>query len=77
MTPYGQFPPTCIEDIMIYDGDEVVAGYRERRRDDIPPGENRSPGYRWGWTNSQRDHGQPDGFEPLRYAYIRAMRAAA
>jgi hypothetical protein len=75
---YGKFPPTCIEDIMSYDTDEVVAGYREGRPDDPMPGENRDPGYRWGWANRLRDTtGEPDQFSPLRHAYYRALRSAA
>lgn len=78
MTEFGAFPPTCIEDIMSYDADEVMAGYREYRRDDPEPGDNRSPGYRWGWTNRKRDVTyEPDPFIELRYEYIRTMRLVA
>lgn len=38
MTSFGAFPPTCIEDIMSYDADETMAGYREYRADEPPPG---------------------------------------
>ena len=69
------FPPKTPEDIMTYDGDEVMAGYRDHRPDDPPPGDNHSPGYRWGWTNRRKDcTSEPDGHEPVRYAYIRMMR---
>ena len=74
----GAFPPKCIEDIMSYDANETVAGYREYRPDEPAPGPNRAPGYRWGWTNRKRDvTGEPDDFIALRYEYIRAMRLVA
>ncbi len=69
------FPPRDEWDIAAYPTDEVVAGYREYRPDDPAPGPNHSAGYRWGWTNGRRDvtH-EPDGFEPLRYAFIDMSR---
>lgn len=68
----GEFPPRSWEDIAAYDTDESVAGYREHRPDDPPPGPNRSPGYRWGWTNRRKDMtGVPDGFESIRRDYYR------
>lgn len=69
------FPPRDEWDIAAYNTDDVVAGYREYLPDDLPPGPNHAPGYRWGWTNRRRDvtH-EPDGFEPLRFAYIAMTR---
>lgn len=65
------FPPRDEWDIAAYETDDVVAGYREYRRDDPHPGANHSPGYRWGWTNRQKDAtGTPDGYEPIRSAFI-------
>lgn len=69
------FPPRDEWDVAAYDLDEVVAGYRDHRPDDPPPGPNHSPGYRWGWTNRRKDmtH-QPDGFELVRDAYFQLSR---
>lgn len=73
--PGEVFPPRDEWDVAAYPQDEVVAGYRDHRADDPVPGENHSPGYRWGWTNRRRDTTrQPDGFEPIRYAFIRMSR---
>lgn len=78
MSQYGTFPPTCIEDIMSYDTDEVVTGYRDWHADEVAPGPNHSPGYRWGWTNAAQDRATTwDEFMPLRFQYIRTMRMAA
>jgi len=73
--PGTVFPPRDEWDIAAYPTDEIVAGYRDHRHDDPEPGPNHSPGYRWGWTNRRRDvtH-EPDGFEPLRYAFIELSR---
>lgn len=66
------FPPRDEWDIAAYPTDEVVAGYRDYRHDDPAPGENHSPGYRWGWTNHRKDAAsEPDGFERIRSAFIR------
>ena len=71
------FPPRDEWDIVAYPTDDVVAGYREHRLDDPEPGENRAPGYRWGWANAQKDATHiPDGMEEMRYAYIRMSRQA-
>lgn len=69
------FPPRDEWDIAAYDTDEVVEGYREYSIHDPAPGPNRSPAYRWGWANSHKDAtGIPDGFEPLRHAFIDLCR---
>mgnify|MGYP001606863796 CR=1 FL=1 len=69
------FPPRDEWDIAAYDTDEVAAGFLEYSADEPNPGPNRTPGYRWGWLNRRRDttH-EPDGFELLRFAYIRMAR---
>jgi hypothetical protein len=70
-----QFPPRDAFDIAAYDTDECVSGYRGHCTDDIPPGPNHSPSYRWGWTNARKDvTGVPDGFEGLRAAFIELSR---
>lgn len=75
---YGNFPPTCIEDIMSYPATEMLAGYADYEAGDHPPGSNHSPGYRWGWTNARQDKTREiDQFQPLRFAYIRTMRNVA
>ncbi len=76
MTDLGTvFPPRDEWDIAAYDTDEVVAGYRDHRLGDPLPGPNHSPGYRWGWTNAHKDATRiPDGFEPLRNAFIDLSR---
>lgn len=72
------FPPRDEWDIAAYATDEVVAGYREHRIDDIAPGPNHAPGYRWGWSNARKDATKiDDGFEGLRRAYIRMQRMMA
>lgn len=67
------FPPKHWTDIDTYDHEEVVAGYRSYRRDDPKPGANHSDGFRWGWQNGFYDHnsGEDDGFQAIRFAYIR------
>lgn len=66
-----QFPPRDPFEIASYPDDEIVAGYRDYRTDDPPPGSNHAPGYRWGWTNARKDiTREPDGYESLRAAYI-------
>jgi hypothetical protein len=78
MTEFGTvFPPRNEWDIAAYDTDEVVSGYREWRPDEPAPGDNRSPAYRWGWTNARRDRfyrTEDDGFSPIRQAYIALSR---
>ena len=75
--PGAAYPPRDVWDIAAYDTDEVTAGYRDHRPDDPEPGPNRSPAFRWGWTNKRRDVlREPDGYEPHRYAYIRMTRRA-
>lgn len=70
------FPPRTAWDIAVYDQDECVAGYRDYRPDDPPPGANHSPAYRWGWTNRRRDiTGASDGFEGLRYEFFQMTRS--
>lgn len=69
------FPPRDVWDIAAYDEEELVAGYRDYRPDDPPPGANHSPAYRWGWTNRRRDMTHLcDGFESLRYEFIQMTR---
>lgn len=75
--PGSVFPPRDVWDVAAYDRDEVLAGYFDHQSHDPEPGPNRSPAFRWGWTNRRRDttH-EPDCYEPLRYAYIRMLRRA-
>jgi len=69
------FPPRHWTDIFGYDDDDVVSGYREHRPNDPEPGANRSPGYRWGWANRQRDSSrEDDGLDQVRREYIRATK---
>lgn len=69
------FPPRNEWDVLAYDQDECVAGYREHRPDDPVPGPNRSPAYRWGWANRRKDiTGEMDGFEGIRWAFIELSR---
>lgn len=65
------FPPRNEWDIAAYPMDDVVKGYRDHRLGDLLPGPNHPPGYRWGWTNAEKDRTRiADGFEPIRSAYI-------
>lgn len=76
--PGTVFPPRDAWEIAAYPTDDVVLGYMEHRLDDPVPGDNRSPGYRWGWANRRRDvtH-EPDGFDAVRRAYFKLPRRAA
>ena len=66
------FPPRDAWDIVSYDATECVEGYRSHRPGDFPPGDNRSPAFRWGWLNARKDRtGEPDGFEQVRRDFIR------
>lgn len=68
------FPPLTAFDILAYDTEEIVAGYRQFRPCDPEPGDNRSASYRWGWANARRDMTrEPDGFEGLRREFIRMV----
>jgi hypothetical protein len=70
-----RFPPQDAWDIAAYPVDDVVDGYRSHSIDDHPPGDNRSPGYRWGWTNARKDVSRvDDGFESVRSDYIRLTK---
>lgn len=71
------FPPRDEWDIAAYDTDDVMSGYREHSVHEPLPGDNRAPGYRWGWANARKDATHVyDGWEPIRYAYIRMTRMA-
>lgn len=78
MTDYGTvFPPRHWMDVYAYPDDDVTDGYREASPREPAPGDNRSPGYRWGWANGIKDatH-QNDGLDGIRYEFIRQMRAS-
>ena len=61
------FPPRCVEDVLAYDRDEVILGFCEYNNEMPTPGDNRSPGYRWGWSNARYDHTrEDDGLVGLR-----------
>jgi len=69
------FPPCSWRDIEAYDHNEVVEGYAGWRPDDPEPGPNRSPSFRWGWTNAKRDRSrEDDGFDGIRGDSIRRHR---
>lgn len=69
------FPPRDEWDVAAYSTEEVVSGYRQHRLSDLPPGDNRDPGYRWGWVNARKDATRiEDGFESVRSAYIAMER---
>jgi len=71
----GVFPPRDEWDVAAYKTDEVVDGYRSHSIYDDFPGNNRDPGFIWGWMNARRDaSGVDDGFEFIRSAYIRMER---
>lgn len=76
--PGTVFPPRDVWDIAAYDPNELIAGFLDHRPDDPEPGPNRSPSFRWGWSNRRRDMtGAPDdGYDALRHAYLRMMRRA-
>jgi hypothetical protein len=67
MTHGTAFPPASSVDVFFYSDDEIVAGYRDYRPRDPEPGANRSPGYRWGWSNARYDRtGQDGGLASIR-----------
>lgn len=69
------FPPRNEWDIAAYPTDDVVEGYRGHKISDPAPGGNHAPGYRWGWLNARKDAIHTyDGFEEMRYAFIRMSR---
>lgn len=71
----GIFPPTDEWDVAAYPTDDVVDGYHSHSLEDCEPGNNQTAGFRWGWTNARRDMSHvPDGYEHIRYAYIRMSR---
>jgi len=66
------FPPRDEWDVLAYNLDETVQGYRDWTPDDPTPGPNHSPAYRWGWANSRLDHTrEEDGYGEVRRAYAR------
>lgn len=72
--PGTVFPPRDEWDVAAYDIAEVVEGYRSSV-DDPDPGPNRSPAFRWGWCNRQKDcRGAPDGYEDIRHRYYLLTR---
>lgn len=69
------YPPRTAFDVLMYDEDDVCAGYRDYRPDLPTPGDNRPGGYRWGWANRAHDGAlQPDGFEDVRREFIQMVR---
>lgn len=48
-------PVETLEDLDRLDGDEIVQGFRDYRRDDPEPGNNRSRAYWHGWRNRRDD----------------------
>ena len=67
----SEFPPKTWQDIDSYDHAEIVAGYLSHERGDPVPGPNHSDGFRWGWTNRERDESpNDDGFDLIRFSYI-------
>lgn len=67
MDPLGSvFPPRNVDDILMYDDAELLAGFMEFRKDEPMPGENRHPAYRWGWQNAFRDRVGPDPYDEIR-----------
>ncbi len=76
--PIGDvFPPRHEWDLAAYDADEAMEGFFDQEPGDPPPGDNRSPSYRWGWANRARDRQiEDDGFDHIRHAYIALRRSA-
>lgn len=48
-------PATTVEEVMAFDLEEVVDGYRDGRSGDPEPGDNRSKAYWHGWRNGRGD----------------------
>jgi hypothetical protein len=74
-TSGSTFPPRNAWDVLAYDGEETMNGYRDFAFNKPLPGDDRTPAYRWGWQNAQRDatHAR-DGYEDIRYDYIAMCR---
>jgi hypothetical protein len=71
------FPPRDWRDIERYPIEDVIEGFVYFSKDDPPPGDNRSPGYRWGWDNAKRDRSDDDdGYDAIRQEFIRETRKA-
>lgn len=69
------FPPRDEWDVAAYPTDDCVEGYRSHRITDPPPGNNHSPGFRWGWCNARKDAtGIDDGMEYIRGAFIQLSK---
>lgn len=58
-------PVGTLADLDTLNEDEIVAGYREFRRDDPPPGANRGRAYWHGWRNAARDSGMIEGDDAM------------
>lgn len=70
------FPPRDEWDIAAYDSPDMVVGYMDQTPGGPSPGDNRSPGYRWGWANRARDRqADDDGFDTIRRAYLAMKRS--
>lgn len=70
------FPPRTAMEIEAYRYADVLAGFMDWEPDQIPPGPNHAPGYRWGWQNRERDSHpeRDDGFDRLRHELIRVRK---
>lgn len=70
----SDYPPTCWQDIMAYDNAECMEGYMDYDPDDMTPGDNRSPSYRWGWATAHADRNHiADKFYWMRREAVREM----
>jgi hypothetical protein len=69
------FPPRSADDVFFYEGLDIVEGYRDYTPGDPEPGANRSPGYRWGWSNAHYDcTGNDGGLGRVRAAAAREAK---
>lgn len=50
-------PVTTTDELALLDGDEIIEGYRDGRRGEPEPGDNRSKAYWHGWRNGAVDGG--------------------
>lgn len=70
------YPPRSAAEILAYDRAEMTMAFLDFDQDELEPGSNRSPAYRWSWRTRLRDcEGVDDGFDMLRRSAFRLRKA--
>jgi ribosome modulation factor len=63
-------PITTMEEVMVQDKSDMIAGYHAGLLGDSAPGSDKSRGYWHGWRNGMVDAGHMEGPTPDQYALI-------